>query len=133
MKYLSIIKYVLIVLSVVAVIVGLSAPDNIDVLFVWSYAMIFTTIGLTVILPLIGLFQDPKAAVRALIGLGAIVLVFVVSYALSSAEPITLPSGVVLDNVTALRFSDTALYAMYITFSGVIVSIVGSEIYKSFK
>lgn len=132
MKYLPILKYALLLLSVAAIILGMVA-DSIDLMLVWSYALIFLTIGLTIIMPLIGLLQDPKAALRSMIGLGAIVLVFGVSYALSSAEPIKLASGAMMDNVTALRFSDTALYAMYISFSAVIVSILGSEIYKSFK
>lgn len=119
-------------MSVLAIVFGM-VTGSVDLMLMWSYALIFLTIGLTVIMPLIGLLQDPKAALSSMIGLGAIILIFGVSYALSSAEPIYLANGTIMDNVTALRFSDTALYAMYISFSAVIVSILGSEIYKSFK
>lgn len=139
MKYLSILKYVLLIASAILVIVGAvtfaDGEENaaLNVMLVWSLVMIILTIGLTIIMPLFAVFQNPKSAVQSLIGLGAIVVVFLVSYALSNDNPIPLPSGKVIEDSLELKFSDTALYMTYITFAGVIVSILFGEFYKIFK
>lgn len=131
MKYLPILKYALLILSVLAMIFGIAS--NLDIMLWWAYLVLGLTIALTIIAPLVGVFQDPKASRGSMVGLVAILVVFGVSYLLSSSEAITLASGAVIDNKGTLIFSDTALYATYITFAGVIVSIIASEIYKSFK
>lgn len=139
MKYLSIIKYVLLIVSAILVIAGavtfVDGEENttLNLMLVWSFVMIFLTIALTVIMPLITVFQNPKSAVRSLIGLGLIVVVFLISYALATDDPITLASGKVIDDSFELKFSDTALWATYIAFAGVILSILYGELYKVFK
>lgn len=139
MKYLSIIKYVLLIVSAILVIAGavtfVDGEENttLNLMLVWSFVMIVLTIALTVIMPLITVFQNPKSAVRSLIGLGLIVVVFLVSYALATDDPITLANGNVIDNSFELKFSDTALWATYIAFAGVILSILYGELYKVFK
>ncbi|WP_298064508.1 hypothetical protein [uncultured Rikenella sp.] len=132
MKYLSIIKYVLLIVSAILVIAG-AVTGKVDLMLGWSFAMILLTIALTIIMPLVAVFQNPKSATRSLIGLGVIVVVFLVSYALASDEPIKLASGKVMDNSFELKFSDTALYATYIAFAGVVLSILYGELYKVFK
>ncbi len=139
MKYLSIIKYILLIVSAIVVIAGavtfVDGEENatLNLMLVWSFAMVILTIVLTIAMPLVAVFQNPKSAVRSLIGLGAIVVVFLVSYALATDDPITLASGSVIDNSFELKFSDTALYATYIAFAGVILSILYGELYKVFK
>lgn len=139
MKYLSIIKYVLLIVSAILVIAGavtfVEGEENatLNLMLGWSFAMIVLTIALTVIMPLIAVFQNPKSAVRSLIGLGIIVVVFLISYALATDDPITLANGDVIDNSFKLKFSDTALWATYIAFAGVILSILYGELYKVFK
>lgn len=139
MKYLSIIKYVLLIVSAILVIAGavtfVDGEENttLNLMLVWSFVMIVLTIALTVIMPLITVFQNPKSAVRSLIGLGLIVVVFLVSYALATDDPITLANGKVIDDSFDLKFSDTALWATYIAFAGVILSILYGELYKVFK
>lgn len=139
MKYLSIIKYVLLIVSAILVIAGavtfVDGEENttLNLMLVWSFVMIVLTIALTVIMPLITVFQNPKSAVRSLIGLGLIVVVFLVSYALATDDPITLASGKVIDDSFQLKFSGTALWATYIAFAGVILSILYGELYKVFK
>ncbi|MCC8062343.1 MAG: hypothetical protein LIO68_03760 [Rikenellaceae bacterium] len=139
MKYLSIIKYILLIVSAIVVIAGavtfVDGEENatLNLMLGWSFAMVILTIVLTIVMPLVAVFQNPKSAVRSLIGLGVIVVVFLVSYALATDDPITLASGNVIDNSFELKFSDTALYATYIAFAGVILSILYGELYKVFK
>lgn len=139
MKYLSIIKYVLLVVSAILVIAGavtfVDGEENatLNLMLGWAFAMILLTIALTIIMPLVAVFQNPKSATRSLIGLGVIVVVFLVSYALASDEPITLANGDVMDEPFDLKFSDMALYATYIAFAGVVLSILYGEVYKVIK
>ncbi|MDE5944206.1 MAG: hypothetical protein K2G93_01295 [Rikenella sp.] len=136
MKYLPIIKYALLIVSAILLVLGMVQGEGsamLDVMLVWSFAMVILTIALTVVMPLVAVFQNPKSAVRSLIGLGILVVVFLVSYALATDEPIRLASGKMMDDTFDLKFSDTALWMTYITFAGVILSILFGELYKVFK
>lgn len=133
MKYLSIIKYILLIVSAILVALGATGVMDIDAMLLWGLGMIILTIALAVIMPVFGILQNPKSATRSLIGLGALVVMVLVSYALATDEPITLASGKMIDNSFALKFSDTALYATYIMFVGVIISLVFGELYKAIK
>ncbi len=142
MKFIPYIKYVLLLLGIVLFAMGVSSYDpdqprvvtaGLDLLFNFSAAVVIATIIVAVFMPLISILQNPKSAVRSLFGLVLMAIVFVVAYSFSTAEPITMASGEVIDSVAGLKFADTALYAMYISFGGVILTIVGTEIYRLFK
>lgn len=142
MKFIPYIKFVLLILCVIAFIAGVATYDSanpkvvtggLDFLFTWSFAMIVITIVSALMMPLFGILQNPKSAVRSLIGLGIIVVMFLVAYAMADTTPITLASGEVRDDLFELKFSDMALYSTYFAFAGVILTIVGTEIYKIFK
>lgn len=136
MKYLPIIKYVLLIVSAILLILGMVQGEGsvaLDVMLVWSLIVVLLTIAATIIMQLIAMFMNPKSAVRSLIGLGILVVVFLVSYALATDDPIRLTSGKVLDDSFDLKFSDTALWMTYLTFCGVILSILWGEIYKVIK
>lgn len=142
MKFIPYIKYILLVACVIAFAAGLATYDSaqprlvtggLDFMFVFSFVLIVITIIASIVMPLVGIAQNPKSAVRSLIGLGIIVVVFLVSYLLSSDEPIALASGKMLDEPVSLKFSDMALYSTYIAFAAVILSIVVTEVYKLFK
>lgn len=133
MKYLSIIKYVLLILSVVLTVVGVTEL-SLDAMLLWAFGLLCLTIALAVIMPVFGLIQNPQSAGRSLMGLGLVVIVFVVSYMLADAEPIRLAGGTkVFDDAGQLLFADTGLYATYITFMAVIATIIVTEVYKIFK
>ncbi|WP_274956927.1 hypothetical protein [Millionella massiliensis] len=140
MKYLSIIKYALLIVSTVLVIIGTvtfsdvaEVNSGLDTMLIWGLVMVVLAVVAVILMPLLGVVQNPKSAKRALVGLGALVVVVLVSYALATDEPIKLASGKVMDDSFDLIFSDTALWALYITFAGAIISILATEFYKVFK
>ncbi|MFR9543157.1 MAG: hypothetical protein SNH27_14020 [Rikenellaceae bacterium] len=142
MKFIPYIKFILLILGIVAFLAGVSSWDStnpnaitggLDFLFTIAAAFIVITVVASVLMPTFALLQNPKAAKSSLLGLLLVAAMFIVAYSMSSSEPITLASGKVMDSVGELKFADTSLYAMYITFAGVILSIVGTEIYKIFK
>ncbi len=141
MKYLSIIKYALLLLSVVIAVWGItsytegdaSTEGGISAMISFAGIMLGLTAALVVVMPVISIVQNPASAKRSLIGIALMAIVFFVAYAMAGAEPITLASGKILDNPTELKFSDFALYSTYITFGALIVAMVGSELYKAIK
>lgn len=132
MKYLPILKYALLAISMVAVVVGMS-EINLDAMLMWSFGMIVLTIILVLTMPLIGVFQNPQSAKGSLIGLSLVAILFVISYMLATEDPITTAGGKIIDNKGELLYSDTALWATYITFVTAAISIVASEVYNLFK
>lgn len=139
MKYLPIIKYILLIVSAVLIVLGATTfvegeeSVTLNMMLLWALVMVILTIVLVIVMPLLAVFQNPKSAKRSLIGLGVLVVVLLVSYALASDDPIRLASGKLMDDSFELKFSDTALYATYIAFIGVIGSIIFGEVYKLIK
>ncbi len=141
MKYLSIIKYVLLLLSVVIAVWGISSytendpstEGGISAMITFAGIMLGLTAALVVIMPVISIAQNPASAKRSLIGIALMGVVFFAAYAMADIEPITLANGEILDNPTELKFSDIALYSTYITFGALVVAMVGSELYKAIK
>lgn len=78
-----------------------------------------------------GLMYDPKKQLGILVGLGALIVVFIVSYALSSGTDIPKE----LFEKTGSDYSSSKLigacmYVVYILFAGVILSALYAEISK---
>ncbi len=142
MKFIPYIKFVLLIVCIIAFAGGLASYDSdqprvvtegLDLLFSFSAFLTIVTVVAAVAMPLISILQNPKKALTSFVGIALVAVVFFIAYSLSSDEPIVLASGKVMDNVAQLRFADTSLYAMYIAFGGVLVAMVGTEIYKIFK
>lgn len=133
MKYLFFLKVGLLLVSTFLVIMCFINVEWLDMAMRLAYVLIFATVGLAVLMPLYGIVQNPKSAINSLVGVGLVAVVVIIAYAMSSADPIITSAGDTFDSELALRFSDTALYTTYFAFVGVILSIVGGEVYKLFK
>lgn len=140
MKYLPYLKIGLLLLGVIAVIVafigGNAATNtypNLSFSLNLAYFLLFATAGLSILLPLISIAQNPKGAVRSLIGVAIVLIVIGIAYAMSSEEVVKLSNGTIYNDTTGLRFTDTALYTTFIAFASVLLSIVGTEFYRIFK
>lgn len=140
MKYLSIIQYVLLIVSTALVVIGTftysdtsETNTGLDAMLVWGVVMVVLAVVAVVVMPLLSVVQNPKSAKRSMVGLGALVVVVLVSYLLATDEPIKLATGKVMDDSFDLKFSDTALWSLYIMSAGVVLSIVITEFYKIFK
>lgn len=139
-KFLSILKYVLLAGSIVS-IAGLlfvdaeSADETfvVGIMLTWLYCLIGIAVGVTVLLPFINIVKDPKEAVKSLGGLGIVVLVVALCYALSDTTPVVNSGGGMFENELELRMSDTGLYAAYLSIGFAIVASVVGELWSSFK
>lgn len=139
MKYIKYVRYGLIAISLIVVILFLTTMNQstgsypqLDTLFVWTYVLLFASIGLVIILSIFNMAKNPKSAVRSLIGIGLLAVVILVSYLFSSAEPVVTP-GAVYENPTALRVSDAGLYTTYVMLIAAVLAIIVSEGVKVFR
>ena len=131
MKHIVIIRYVLMALCVVVIVLGL-ATDNVDLLLRWLYVMMGLSIAAIVLFSIYAMAQNPKSAVKSLIGLAAILVLFGVAFALSSDVPVVTPTKT-YSNSLGLKVADASLYATYILLVGAILAIIGGEVRNFFK
>ncbi len=145
MKHIVWVRYILMALSVLAIIFGWaiwgrgdaagdSAAINsgVNILLNWLYVMLSLGVGAMILMSVLSLAQNPKSAVQALIGLAGVVVVIGVAWALSSAEPVTTPTQVYA-GATELKVADTSLFAMYACLAVAVLSILALEVRNAFK
>ncbi len=92
---------------------------------IWAYALIGLAALLSVLFPLIQSIFNPKNAVKALIGLAGLGLIFLVGYLMADATPIaSAVNNPDLANPSVLIFADTAVIATYILFGVALLALV---------
>ena len=112
---------------------GLVEPANTPALMYLMYGMF----AVTVIATLIGaiaqfggaLKDNPKGAIKSLLGLILLVLLLVVTYNIGSSETVVLGDGSEYSDVTMLKVSDMLLYSTYVLFGiaaiGTLINLSG--------
>jgi len=117
---------------------ALTVPKFTDPLLYWSYFLLILTLGITLLLTIVGfvkkLIDNPAAAIKTLIPLVIFVLVFVVSWFLGSAEKISIIGYEGTENQGFwAQFSDMLIFSTYALFIALIATILGSGVYKKLK
>lgn len=130
-------KYVQLVLMLCGVAVFayfvLAGEAAVGAMLVWAYIILGLALGSAVVFPLVSMFSNPKGAIRTLVGLVVAVAAIFGLYSLSSANPMMLPNGDVIDNATTLKLTDTGLYIAYIVLAASFVAILFGELKSAFK
>ena len=133
MKNLSIIQYILIAISVITVAMYFLGLGDVDPMLIWGYILQGIAVAAVIILPLFNLVKNPKGAVRSLVGLGIVVVLAAICYALSSDAPVVNSAGGFFEDSAVLKISDTGLYLTYIALAVAILAAIGGEIRNAFK
>lgn len=99
-----------------------------------TYVVLFVTAALAVVLSVLGVFKDAKAAKKALIGLGGMVLVFVLSYLFSNGadHSMYVVEGEAATEATS-RQVGTGLIAFYVLGGAAVLSILYVEVSRIFN
>ena len=88
---------------------------------------------MALLFPLAQIIANPKRGKGTLIGILGLVVVILIAYGMASSEPLIFPTPNP-DNVPpVLKRVGTGLIAMYLLFGIGLVSILFTEISKSFK
>lgn len=140
-KITAIILYALMAVSVVLAILlfagprvendlGVVMPQYTGTILSWAYILVAIAAVVTIVFSFIGVFSSTKGLKNALISIGAVVVLFVISYSLGSGD--ALPD---MEDVSAATFKwvDTGLIATYILAIVAFVGIIASEVMRAFK
>jgi hypothetical protein len=131
-KVLNIALYVLLGVSALLGVLFYSGTISSETLIYWCYALFAVGAITAIIFPIITMAKNPKGAKSALIGVLALVVVFVISYLLAGDE-MTDKYREFISGPEASKRVSTGLIAFYILAIGAIVASVFSGVSKLFK
>ena len=101
------------------------SASSLNIFFYWAYFLLALTVLFAFIIgPLLGFIQNPKSAIKGIISIIVLLLIFGLAYSFSSTTPVDL--NITIKNIDfALRLADTAINAMYILgFLGILAIVV---------
>jgi len=98
-----------------------------------TYILGIIAAGAAIIFPIVYMISHPKSGVQALIGVGLLLVMFGLGYALSGDEILISYEKVGFTSPSASKLVGGALKMMYITIAAVLGATVYSEVRKLFK
>ena len=101
------------------------------VLINWCYILFFLALLVTVVFSIVGMAKDMKSAKFSLIGIGGLIIIYIIGYVFATDETYTV-ADVVVEGVVS-RYSEAGLISFYIMIFLAIGTIVYTEISKAFK
>lgn len=136
-------RIIIIILGAVSVILGImyyaggemagGEPIYTDHILIWGAILAIAAAAMALLFPLTQIIAQPKRGKGTLIGILSLVIVVLIAYGLSSSEPLSFPSPNP-DNVPpVLKRVGTGLITMYLLVGIGLISILFTEISKSFK
>ncbi len=151
MKKLNIPFLTLLVISVISLILIIALVANVSsditdstmgnwitINLRWAYVLFFVAVAVLVLFSLYQFFRNIKSAKGALFGIGAVLLIVLISWMLGSSEypkffgvEKFIADGTITPLIT--RVIDTALYSTYIIFGLAIIALVYSSVRSYFK
>lgn len=97
-----------------------------------GYALLLIALGAAVILPLINALRSPKDLAKSAMGVGALVVVFIISFGLAGSE-VTAKYTSMGVGESGSKMIGAGLTMFYIVFFIALLGIVYSEINKALK
>lgn len=104
----------------------------IDIGLYASYFLFFVALGATIILPLLNAIKNPSGMFKSLLGVGGLVVLFVVSYAVSGDEVSAKAASLGVD-AAGSKMIGAGLVLFYIVFIVSVIGVIYSEINKALK
>ena len=100
----------------------------------WAVVLLGLAALLSVLFPLVQFILNPKNAVKALVGLAGLGLVFLVAYFMADTTPIvSTVDNADFSNPAVLRFADTGILATYFLFGCALLALVYTGVRGLFK
>ena len=103
-----------------------------DILFYVTYALLGIGVLAAIVMPLISAFGQPKTLLKTGIGVGALLLLYIIAYAVAGSEvtPKYLDFGI---TEATSKLIGGALIMMYLIAGILVVSIVYTEVSRILK
>lgn len=131
-KILPIVLYVLLGISALLGVLFYAGVVETQLLMSWCYLLMGLATAAAIVFPILGMAKDPKAAKSALIGVGALAVVFIISYALAGDEMIPKYEKFI-SGPGESKLVSMGLIAFYILAIGAILATISSAFMKLFK
>ncbi len=133
-KALNILKFILLILGVVALMPMLFVDINsVDMILDYTYVLFAIAVAAAIVMTAVNFGKSNNNSKIGIIVFGLLIVAAVVAYFTASSEPVTLADGTVEDSLFALKLTDTLLYVTYAAFAAVVVLLIGGEIRNSIK
>lgn len=97
-----------------------------------GYGLVLIALGAAIILPLINALKSPKDLAKSAMGVGALVVIFIIAFGLSGSE-VTAKYTAQGIGESSSKMIGAGLTMFYIVFFIAILGIVYSEINKALK
>ena len=151
-KYIKYLSYLLLLLGVgvFAYFVAASAMNTepatefpvgtvgnamgVNAMLIYAYIIFAIALILAVLFPIVNIVSNPKGAMRTLIGVIAMVVIFGGSYLIASDAPVPNPAeNGFFDNPAMLKLTDVGLYSAYAIFAIAVLVILWGEVRNAIK
>ena len=131
-KILTIVLYSLMGISTLLGVLFYAGSIDSEILIYWCYALFFLGALAAIVFPIMQMAKNPKGAKSALIGVGALAVVFGISYALGGDE---MKDGYLefISGPGESKMVSAGLISFYILAVAAIVTTVYSGVSKMFK
>jgi hypothetical protein len=98
-----------------------------------AFFLFLGAVGSAVVLPLIHIVKNPKSLARSGMGVGLLLVVFIIAYALSGAELTPKYEALGVTTEFSSKLIGAGLTMFYLIFVVAIIAMIYSEISKAFK
>jgi hypothetical protein len=106
--------------------------ESTDIGLYVGYAFFIVAVGAAIVFPLINALKTPADLLKSLAGIGVLVVVFIIAYALSGSE-VTIKAAATGINASSSKLIGAGLITFYIVLILSVLGVVFSEINKALK
>jgi len=99
----------------------------------WALVLLCVCAVAAVAFPVVNMVANPKSAVKTIIALAVVAVIFGISYAMSSGALDSMAPTLVESDESTRLWSGAGLNALYITLTLTIVAVIASEVYAKIK
>ncbi|MBQ3655378.1 MAG: hypothetical protein II956_00845 [Bacteroidales bacterium] len=99
----------------------------------WALVLLGVCAVAAIAFPVVNMIANPKSAIKTIIALAVVAVIFGISYAMSSGALDSMAPTLVESDESTRLWSGAGLNALYITLSLTILAVIASEVYAKIK
>ena len=132
-KILRIFLGVLLAISALLAVLFFAGAITDDILIYWGYFLVILTAVITIIFPIVQMILNPGNSIKIFIAIGVMVVIGIISYALSTSGIPELTMEKLGTNATTAKIVGAGLIFTYIMFGLAVLAIIYASISRIFK
>jgi hypothetical protein len=132
--FVRIFSWLLIGISTVVALMFFLGVVTEDTFIIWAYILLAIASVLAIVFPVIFFAMYPKNALKALVGLAGLGVVFLIGYLMADSTPmVSVTNNPNFSDPKVLAFSDTGIFATYILFGVAVLALIFTGIRSIFN